>query len=114
AIIDEMRMPPADGGAVQGMSLRFFDAGSKTWTVEFLNFHWAFLRKQVNASVGAVTQDGARVTVSQTGPDGGPAREVYTLIDADHFTYSMDFTHDGGQSWDEGVVTMAMERQEAP
>jgi hypothetical protein len=112
AIADEMRMSAAQGGAIQGMSLRFFDAGTQSWVIEFLNFSQRFLRKQVNTRVGAVTQDGAQVTVAQTGPDGGPGREVYTVVDADHFTYRMDFSQDGGQRWDEGVVTIDMRRVE--
>lgn len=114
AIADEMRMSAADGGAIQGMSLRFFNSGNNSWTIEFLNFNRSFLRKQVNANVGAVTQEGAQIIVSQTGPDGGPGREIYTLIDPDHFTYRMDFSAGDAQTWDEGVVKIDMKRVEAP
>lgn len=110
AIADEVRLPEADGGSAQGINLRFFDPVSKTWTVEFLNLLWSFLRKQTNANTGAVMQDGATITVSQSGPEGAPGREVYTVVDADHFTYSLDVERDG--IWDEGLVTMQLERQE--
>ena len=111
AIVDEMRRPEADGGAIDGMSLRFFDTRTKTWTIEFLNFGQSFLRKQVTAQVGAVKQEGNRITVEQTGPGGAPAREIYTLVDADHFTYSLAFsTADGG--WNESTVTMELGRKE--
>jgi len=110
AIADEQRMPESQGGAVQGLTLRFFDPARKAWTVEFLNFGRSFLRKQVNAGSGAVLREGKKVTVSQSGPEGAPGREVYTVVDADHFTYSLDVRKDG--AWDEGLVTMKLERQE--
>lgn len=110
AIADEIRLPEAEGSRVQGLTLRFFDPVSKTWTVEFLNFVRSFLRKQTNASSGAVIQAGPKVTVAQSGPEGAPGREVYTVVDAKHFTYSMDVEKDG--VWDEGLVTMQLERQE--
>lgn len=110
AIADEIRTPESEGSAIQGLTLRFFDPASKTWTVEFLNFARSFLRKQTNASAGAVTREGTKVTVFQSGPEGAPGREVYTVIDADHFTYSMDVQKNG--AWDEGLVTMELKRQE--
>jgi hypothetical protein len=109
AIVDENRRPEADGGAIQGLTLRFFDPGTKTWTIEFLNFGQSFLRKQTNATSGAVTREGKKIIVSQSGPEGAPGREVYTVIDDGHFTYSMDVMKDG--RWDEGLVTMQLERQ---
>jgi hypothetical protein len=112
AIADEIRRPESEGGAISGLTLRYFDPASKTWTVEFLNFIQSFLRKQTNANAGAVTQEGTKVTVFQSGPEGAPGREVYTLVDADHFTYSMDVERDG--VWDEGLVTMEMQREEGP
>jgi hypothetical protein len=111
AIADEMRRPDTAGGTVDGMGLRFFDTTSKTWTIEFLNFVQGFVRKQVNAEVGAVKQDGNRITIEQSGPGGAPGREVYTLVDANHFTYSLDVSKPGG-GWDEGGVTMQLERKE--
>lgn len=111
AIADELRAD--DGKVVQGLQLRYFDADAKTWTIEFVNFVQSFLRKQVNAEVGAVTKDGSRITIEQPGAGGAPGREVYTLNDADHFTYSLDNSKPDG-SWDEGVFTMQMERKETP
>jgi hypothetical protein len=110
AIADEQRTPESQGGAIVGLTLRFFDPVRKTWTVEFLNFGRLFLRKQTNASSGAVLQEGKKITISQSGPEGAPGREVYTVVDANHFTYSMDVKKDG--VWDEGIVTMKLERQE--
>ena len=110
AIADEMRIPGQQGGSVQGMTLRYFDARGRGWTVEFFNFARSFLRRQVNAEVGAVTQDGARVIIEQVAPGPIPGREVYTVVDADHFTYSLDSFKDG--RWDEGIVTIQMQRQE--
>jgi hypothetical protein len=57
-----------------------------------------------------VTQEGKKITVFQSGPEGAPGREVYTVVDADHFTYSMDVEKEG--VWDEGLVTMELQRQE--
>jgi hypothetical protein len=114
AIADEMRMSSAQGGAIQGMSLRFYDAARKQWAIEFLNFNRSFLRRQVGSEWGEVIQEGPRVTINQDRPGGGPGREVYTLIDAGHFTYSMDFAQDDGQTWDEGIVTIDMKREEGP
>jgi hypothetical protein len=110
AIVDENRRPESEGGAIQGLTLRYFDPGSKTWTIEFLNFSQSFLRKQTNSSSGAVAREGARITVSQSGPEGAPGREVYTLVDPSHFTYSLDVMKNG--KWDEGIVTMQLERRE--
>jgi hypothetical protein len=110
AIADEIRLPESAGGTVQGLTLRFFDPATKTWTVEFLNFAGSFLRKQTNAKDGAVTRDGNKVTIAQSGPEGAPGREVYTLVDADHFTYSLDVKR--ADVWDEGRVTMRLQRQE--
>ena len=110
AIADEIRRSEAEGGAIDGLTLRFFDTASKAWTIEFLNFSRYFLRKQTNANSGAVIQDGTKVTIAQSGPEGAPGREVYVLIDADHFTYSLDVERDG--VWDEGLVIMELERQE--
>jgi hypothetical protein len=114
AIADEMRMASTEGGAIQGMSLRFYDAGRQQWAIEFLNFNRAFLRRQVGSEWGEVIQEGSRITIHQDGPGGGPGREVYTLIDADHFTYSMDVAQADGQTWDEGIVTIDMKREEGP
>lgn len=110
AIVDEMRTPEAEGAMITGMGLRYFDPLSKTWTVEFLNFIQSFLRKQTNAGVGKVIQEGMKITIEQSGPGGAPAREIYVVADADHFTYRMDFQRDG--AWEESQVTMALERQE--
>lgn len=110
AIVDENRRPESDGGAIQGLTLRHFDPATKAWTIEFLNFGRSFLRKQTNSSAGAVTREGSTIVVSQSGPAGAPGREIYTVVDADHFTYSMDVMKDG--VWDEGLVTMRLERQE--
>jgi hypothetical protein len=109
AIADEMRVP---GGAVQGMSLRAFDADRRKWVIEYLNFNRSFLRKQVNAEYGDVTQDGTQITITQPGPGAALARERYTIVDATHFTYSMDMSQDGGQTWDEGLVMMEMQKEE--
>jgi hypothetical protein len=111
AIVDENRAPESQGGAIQGLTLRFFDPARKTWTIEFLNFGRSFLRKQTNASSGAVKKEGAKITVFQSGPEGAPGREVYTVVDAAHFTYSMDVQKKDGV-WDEGLVTMKLERRE--
>jgi hypothetical protein len=114
AIADEMRMAAAQGGAIQGMSLRFYDSARKQWAIEFLNFNQSFLRRQVGSEWGEVTQEGSRITINQDGPGGIPGREVYTLVDAEHFTYSMDFVKEDGQTWDEGIVTIDMTREEGP
>jgi hypothetical protein len=114
AIADEMRMASTEGGAIQGMSLRYYDSPRKQWAIEFLNFNRSFLRRQVGSEWGEVTQEGSRITINQDGRGGGPGREVYTLIDANHFTYSMDSAQDDGQTWDEGIVTIDMKREEGP
>jgi hypothetical protein len=111
AIADEIRMAGAQGGGVQGISFRHFDADREGWTVEYLNFVRSFLRKQVSPGVGSVTRDGERVTIAQAGPNGSLSRELFTVRDGEHFTYSLDFSQDGGQTWD-GNVVMELERQE--
>lgn len=111
AIADEMRIP---GGAVQGMSFRSYDTASNSWVIEYLNFNRSFVRRQVNAQSGDVRREAGNVTILQPGPDGTLMREVYTVLDAGHFTYSMDQSADAGQSWDVGLVTMDMQREEGP
>ncbi len=112
AIADEIRMPGPGGSAVQGISFRYFDANRKGWTVEYLNVVRSFVRKQVSPGSGEVTRDGMRVTIAQAGPDRTLARELFTVRDPDHFSYSLDFSQDGGQTWDEGNVVMELERKE--
>lgn len=112
AIADEMRMSSAQGGAIQGMSLRYYDSARKQWAIEFLNFGQSFLRRQVGSEWGEVTQEGSSITINQDGPGGAPGREVYTLVDPDHFTYRMDFSKQDGQGWDEGIVMIDMKRGE--
>lgn len=108
AIADEMRM--SDSGAVQGMSFRHLDATGQ-WTVEFLNFNGSFIRKQVAAGVGALTQEGNVVTISQPGLNGALGRERYTVLDANHFTYTLGQSQDGGTTWDDAMVVIDMQRQ---
>lgn len=112
AIADEGSSPDFGNGAVQGISFRYYDTGRKGWTIEFLNFGQSFIRRQVNAAVGSVTQDGTLITISMGGANGAVGRELYNVVDANNFTYSLEMSQDGGKTWNERVVWMEMKRAE--
>jgi hypothetical protein len=111
AIADEGHGPAPDGTPWLGISLRQYDAREKTWIIEFLNVTGSFLRKQVSAGTGAVNTSGPNVTVLSESPSM-KVREHYLVPDRDHFTYRLDFSTDGGTSWNEGHVEMNFHRVE--
>ncbi|MCC6201638.1 MAG: DUF1579 family protein [Gammaproteobacteria bacterium] len=111
AIADELASTLPDGKAYLGISLRQYDATRKTWIVEFLNVTGSFLRRQVNATSGAVIVDGQNVTIASEAP-GIRIREHYLVPDHNHFTYRMDLSNDGGTTWTEGQVEMTFVRVE--
>jgi hypothetical protein len=49
------------------------------------------------------------VTVSSESP-GLLVRERYVVQDADHWTYRLDSSADGGRSWDEGSIEFTFHR----
>lgn len=111
AIADELHAPMPDGGSALGVTLRQYDAGRKTWTVEFVNVTQSFIRKQVNGEAGAVLIDGHNVTVVSGSP-GMSVREHYLVADGDHFVYRLDLSTDGERTWSEGQVVMTFHRLE--
>ena len=110
AIADEVHAAYPDGRPALGISVRQYDAGRKTWIVEFLNVSESFLRKQVNGGSGSVEVDGGDVRVVGQGPTA--SREHYHVVDHDHWVYRMDLSTDGGGSWNEGQVEMTFRRLE--
>ena len=110
AIADEGHATYPDGRPCLGISVRQYDAGRKTWIVEFLNVSESFLRKQVNGGSGSVEVDGGDVRVVTEGPTA--SREHYHVVDHDHWVYRMDLSTDGGRSWNEGQVEMTFRRLE--
>jgi len=111
AIADEMHAPAPDGSAYLGISLRQYDAQRGGWIIEYLNVPGSFLRRQVNAASGAVEVRGRDVTVFSASP-GISIREHYLVPDADHFTYRLDVSNDGGSHWTEGQIEMNFRRVE--
>jgi hypothetical protein len=111
AIADEIHGSTPDGKPAFGISLRQYDAVSKAWIVEFLNVSNSFLRRQVNASSGAVKVDGATVVVIGEAPDTW-GRETYRVESHDRFTYTFDLSNDGGRTWNVGQVEMSFSRKE--
>lgn len=110
AIADEGHAPYPDGRPGLGISFRHYDAGRKTWIVEFLNVSESFVRKQVNGRSGRVEVDGATVTVLTEGPT--PSRERYRVVDRDNWVYAIDVSTDGGRTWNERQVEMSFRRLE--
>jgi hypothetical protein len=101
-----------DGKPAFGISLRQYDAVKKAWIVEFLNVSNSFLRKQVNATSGAVTLEGATVVVIGDAPDTR-GREIYRVESHDRFTYTLDLSNDGGRTWNvAGHTEMSFSRTE--
>ena len=82
---------------------------SKT-TYEHLNVSESFLRRQVNGRSGSVEVDGGDVRVVTEGPTR--TREHHQVVDQDHWVYRMDWSTDGGRSWDEGQIEMTFRRSE--
>ena len=111
AIADEGHGPGPDGSAYMGISFRQYDALRRTWIIEFLNVNGSFIRRQVNASTGAVTVSGQDVLIT-CGSPGMEIREHYRVPDRDHFNYRLDLSTDGGKSWNEGQVEMDFRRVE--
>lgn len=111
AIADELHSLAPDGSPYLGISLRHFDTKHDSWIIEYLNVSNSFLRRQVDPRSGSVSVDaGTLVVVSEEGETR--IREHYRVADPDHFTYSMDMSRDGGQSWDPPLFEMTMERVE--
>jgi hypothetical protein len=111
AIADEMHAPAPDGSPYLGISLRQYDRRRNTWVIEYLNVTGSFLRKQVNGTTGSVDVDGRNVTVASESP-GVRIREHYFAPDGNHFTYRLDVSSDGGNSWNQGQVEMTLQREE--
>lgn len=111
AVADEGHGLGPDGNPYLGISLRQYDAGRKTWVVEFLNVTGSFIRKQVGAGTGAVTVNGRNVTVASESPEI-KIREHYLVPDDNSFSYRMDLSTDGGKTWTESQVEMTFRRVE--
>jgi hypothetical protein len=111
AIADEMHAPAPDGSPYLGISLRQYNRGRKTWTIEYLNVSGSFLRKQVNGTAGSVNVSGRDVTVASESPGVG-ILEHYLVPDHNHFTYRLDVSNDGGKNWTRGQIEMTLQRLE--
>lgn len=109
AIGDEVHAPNPDGSPTFGITFRQYDAVRRTWIIEFLNVSGSFLRRQVNATAGAVTTSGRDVTVASESP-GMNVREHYLVPEDRRFTYRLDFSTDGGRTWTERQIEMDFHR----
>jgi hypothetical protein len=109
AIADELHSLAPDGSPYLGIGIRHFDAKQNAWIVEYLNVSNSFLRRQVNPQSGSVSV--AADTVVVISEDGQlRIREHYRVADPNRFTYSMDLSRDGGQTWDPPTLEIPMER----
>lgn len=111
AIADEGHALGPEGSPHMGISFRQYDAAKKAWVVEYLNVTNSFLRKQVSATSGSVTVDGATVVIIAEGPDMW-IRETYRVESHDRFTYTMDLSTDAGRGWKVGQIEMGFARKE--
>ena len=109
AIADELHAPNPDGSPYLGISLRQYDAGRKTWIIEYLNVSGSFLRRQVNAQTGSVEVAGREVIVTSAAP-GVVVRERYEVQNGAGFTYRLDVSNDQGKSWKEAQIEMTFRR----
>jgi hypothetical protein len=110
AIADEMHAPAPDGSPYLGITFRQYDRERRAWIIEYLNVPGSFLRKQVNSAAGSVRVEGRDVTVASQSP-GVSIQEHYLVPDDDHFTYRLDVSNDGGNSWVLGQIEMTFQRQ---
>jgi len=111
AIADEAHAPYPDGTPSLGITFRQYDQSQKTWVIEFLNVSESFLRRQVHHGTGSVAVSGRTVTVT-SGSSGIVVREHYVVPDADNWVYRLDFSKDGGRSWDEGSIEFTFRRSQ--
>jgi hypothetical protein len=109
AIADEAHGPYPDGRPFVGISFRQYDRSRRTWVIEFLNIPDSFLRRQVRQGIGGVAVHDRTVTVSSESP-GVLVRERYVVQDADHWTYRLDSSADGGRNWDDGSIEFTFHR----
>jgi len=109
AIADEVHAPYPDGRPALGITFRQYDQSRQTWVIEFLNVSESFLRRQVHHGTGSVAVSGGTVTVASESP-GVVVREHYVVPDADNWIYRLDYSKDGGRSWDEGSIEFTFRR----
>src|SRR5262249_34950861 len=109
AIADELHAPGPDGKLYLGITLRHFDAKHDSWIIEFLNVSNSFIRRQVNRQLGSVSREAdAIVITSEAGQTR--IREHYRVTAENDFTYAMDMSRDGGNTWEPVWVEMTMKR----
>jgi hypothetical protein len=111
AIADEIHGKLPDGTPQLGISLRHFDAKRWSWIIEFLNVSGAFLRRQVSPGSGSLSVDADTIIVISEDAQTR-IRENYRVVDQSHFTYTMDTSRDGGNSWEPVSVEMKLARAE--
>jgi len=109
AIADEAHAPYPDGRPALGITFRQYDQSRQTWVIEFVNVSESFLRRQVHHGTGSVAVSGRTVTVTSESP-GVVVREHYVVPDADNWIYRLDYSKDGGRSWDEGSIEFTFRR----
>jgi hypothetical protein len=111
AIADEFHSLTPDGKPYLGISLRQYDPRQHSWVIEYLNVSNSFLRRQVNPHSGSVSQ--AAGTIVVTSEEGQTRiRENFHVKDQTHFNYSTDMSHDGGHTWDDALIEMALAKIE--
>jgi hypothetical protein len=110
-IADEGHSTFPDGSPAFGITFRQYDEAKKAWVIEFLNVSNSFLRRQVNADSGSVSVDGKAVIIISEAPEMW-GRETYRVESPDLFTYSIDFSNDGGRTWGEPQIEMRLSRKE--
>jgi hypothetical protein len=113
AIADECHGQAPDGSPYLGINLRQYDRNRGTWTIEWLNVSFSFLRRLVNSRTGSVTVHGRTVTVASESP-GTSIRELYheryEVEDGDNWVFRVDRSNDGGKNWNEGEVEIRFHR----
>ncbi len=112
AIADEgYSVGPGGVATFAGFSIRSFDPGSRSWTIDFVNVLRSFVRRQVNPRTGSVQRNEASVVISAE-DDTTMYREYYQLPSKDRFVYRLDLSRDGGKTWDTGSQEITMTRVE--
>ena len=109
AIADEGHAPYPDGTPSLGITFRQYDQSRKTWVIEFMNVSESFLRRQVHRGTGSVAVSARTVTITSESP-GIVVREHYVVPDADNWIYRLDYSSDGGRSWNEGSIEFTFRR----
>lgn len=114
-IADEYRMLDSEGNLVMlGMNYRAYDSNAKTWKMkwlEALSGTWLDLGTQ---NLGGVRITDSAIMYKAEFKPGELHRMSFADISENSFTWRVDISTDGGQHWNEAVMTIRAHRSKQP